>query len=1653
MMRVTIVTPRQFSFTFLPVPLDMSFYDGTPIASMLDELTLEDIVALLGEQETHMTIDVGLSIRNRQFDAKCGNEAIQWIRASMRKTANLSVDFPLEESSSGHSRREIVQDLRSTVDLDSLIHARGWDHLQPKFFDGTSVSTMMSFHRKATIIDALCSVSPVGLIPSDLVRETKTTIYMCCSLLEKKDLEHLRRLLKDESQPPVFPDGVLVQEEYRSVTTPILQWLCRHYNQHGDLPTRLTRENCLRLLQLPPFQYVRTLLQDRPVTSHTPLFHDHTPVVDILSSVQFRRAIDILTTLCDVPTEIKHRQDIFMQFCAILPIAISDAFVTQVKKDYHDRVHYTKRLHVDCEAEDESFLQPVSERCIRQRLAIAIDRTNNHALQEAVCVVCARLQDRAVMEYMDITAIPHRQLLRPTQPHPSHILSCDMLLYTEERDAITGKAPICQACLRSLNKKELPRLALANDLWLGHIPPELEVLTLPERILVARYFPAAYIVKLYPKIKNARMLNPNTLATGLKGNVSTYPLPHAYIAAFIDGRQIMPPHATILSALIGVTFIQPNNKPQYPFPKELHVRRQAVFHALEWLKRHNPLWADVYIDHDRLRQLPENDVPMEIINVARVSHEMSVLAEEDNGYVPETTDDNDEVFDDLYPNVEDVNLIGDQHTPQSIEDVGSIYSEDIILQANGMVDANGNEILDEDSREHALANEASPPVKSNLTGKISNRRFRKDLHFMFQIFGVMQKRNICRSSVLQMRTSSYQRNQPLISTIKPKDLFNAAIQESQHTPFLHPGVQALRTELIAVRSKVLGTDESRRTLRSKIWSTSVVCNPPNLWITINPNDTHDPIAQVFARTNIDLDHFIAQSGPSSALRAKTIAEDPFASAKFFHLLVKTILEGLFGITVQKSPGRHAFTREEGIFGRVQAYISTVEAQGRGSLHLHLLLWLHGPLTADEMEEALKASDFRQRVTNFIEQNITGDVGGLQVAEILHLPEIPDVSYSRPPDPTADDLFTGPSITRIARTVQHHECHELRCLIQSGNRKVCKRRAPFPTSEHPWVNENGEWGPRQKCGYINNFNPPILLFTRSNHDIKLVTNGAATNNLSWYLTTYTTKKQPQSSNTSAVLAKTLAFHRKTTDHRQTQYLFNKRLLQRCSNALGRLQQFSAQECIGYIIGWRDRYVSHFYIPIYLSGLFSLTIINRPVGSNTVPTTTDHDREDIEDPTSEDHFNQDVYDRVRLEFQNGLLTPRDQIGEYQIRRPILEELSLFNFLLNTYDIKKRDPLNPSRANDDTTTTFNNVIEDVPLVPHVIESHVEYLPNCGRDSHVRVIRQGDHETLPDFIGPWFPDPASDPDLHAAYILTIFKPWQNLSQLKAETESFTNTLRSFLTINPPLRSYVCNIDYYHRCLKSANQQRSVFTMSESQSWPSSSSNIETDHALNDDYANRVTDFDIERARILRVDQNERFFAQTAIDYAMSIGMFATEDIGKRFQPPSRIATMNDIVQYQSWHERLTQIIDSQFESQTYSGLFSPQNPMTNEDVMTSDTDEHHHSSSSIVAALNEHQRMAYRIIENHLLAGLTDDTAPQLLMQIQGAGGTGKTLLIRAIAETFRTHNMSSSLGLMATSGVAAMLFGGSTIHSWGGVTTTSNIDNPTCATVMDIGYLPTR
>ena len=110
--------------------------------------------------------------------------------------------------------------------------------------------------------------------------------------------------------------------------------------------------------------------------------------------------------------------------------------------------------------------------------------------------------------------------------------------------------------------------------------------------------------------------------------------------------------------------------------------------------------------------------------------------------------------------------------------------------------------------------------------------------------------------------------------------------------------------------------------------------------------------------------------------------------------------------------------------------------------------------------------------------------------------------------------------------------------------------------------------------------------RANHDIKLITNGSETRDISFYISLYVAKRQANTSNSSALLAKKLAFHKACERYNSDVSWLNKRLLQRCANTLTREQEFSGPEVISYLMGWGDRFISHFFVTIYWSAVTSL-----------------------------------------------------------------------------------------------------------------------------------------------------------------------------------------------------------------------------------------------------------------------------------------------------------------------------------------------------------------------------------------------------------------------------------------------------------------------------------
>jgi len=59
-------------------------------------------------------------------------------------------------------------------------------------------------------------------------------------------------------------------------------------------------------------------------------------------------------------------------------------------------------------------------------------------------------------------------------------------------------------------------------MWIGDTLRELQNLTLPERLSLAKYFPTAYIVKMFPKQKNTFTWDRSQMHSRLKGNILTY---------------------------------------------------------------------------------------------------------------------------------------------------------------------------------------------------------------------------------------------------------------------------------------------------------------------------------------------------------------------------------------------------------------------------------------------------------------------------------------------------------------------------------------------------------------------------------------------------------------------------------------------------------------------------------------------------------------------------------------------------------------------------------------------------------------------------------------------------------------------------------------------------------------------------------------------------------------------------------------------------------------------------------------------------------------------------------------------------------------------------------------------------------------------------
>jgi Helitron helicase-like domain at N-terminus len=120
-----------------------------------------------------------------------------------------------------------------------------------------------------------------------------------------------------------------------------------------------------------------------------------------------------------------------------------------------------------------------------------------------------------------------------------------------------------------------------------------------------------------------------------------------------------------------------------------------------------------------------------------------------------------------------------------------------------------------------------------------------------------------------------------------------------------------------------GSITSKKYMRNEIWSLIAFQGAPSWYITLSPADNKHPISLYYADNKQEFKPMLCPKAEKDSL----IADNPVASARFFHFMIQAFIKHVLGVGVD----------HDGLYGDTAAYYGTVEQQGQLTLHLHMLL--------------------------------------------------------------------------------------------------------------------------------------------------------------------------------------------------------------------------------------------------------------------------------------------------------------------------------------------------------------------------------------------------------------------------------------------------------------------------------------------------------------------------------------------------------------------------------------------------------------------------------------------------------------------------------------------------------------------------------------------
>ncbi|KIN96426.1 hypothetical protein M404DRAFT_33317 [Pisolithus tinctorius Marx 270] len=257
---------------------------------------------------------------------------------------------------------------------------------------------------------------------------------------------------------------------------------------------------------------------------------------------------------------------------------------------------------------------------------------------------------------------------------------------------------------------------------------------------------------------------------------------------------------------------------------------------------------------------------------------------------------------------------------------------------------------------------------------------------------------------------------------------------------------------------------------------------------------------------------------SAYKRAVFVASHPAAAAKAFDIVIR----GFIDIVVK-------YNRGVGLFGKCSSYYGTVEAQGRGTLHCHMLLWVEGHPNPERLRSMMiDDKNFGASLFGWLEDLIKCELPGTSPDGIG--PTEPEPAKPVRQDDELDPcLRQSPQIAELGKETfleafndfvrslaiecNWHE-HTLTCFkhLRPGEEprdQNCRMRIDGTVRTQSCLDpEMQSILLRRLHLRINNYNDITLFLLQCNMDIKFIGSGAAAKALTYYVSDYITKNNLQ-----------------------------------------------------------------------------------------------------------------------------------------------------------------------------------------------------------------------------------------------------------------------------------------------------------------------------------------------------------------------------------------------------------------------------------------------------------------------------------------------------------------------------------------------------------------